>query len=435
MQTGRITWTIAALALLGLSTGAAAQTYDYDTSGRLVRATYADGTQLTYTYDEADNLVRAATSVVAMPPPAIAAIRSAPGEVAVSWADTGAPNGYVLERRVAGSTQWGGVATLAAGVTSYVDRNVSAGIVYEYRVAARNGAGQSAFTVSAQAKVFGAPTVYEGGAVNGASFGQNQPVSPGSIVSIFGSALGFTVSGDTLTPFTASAPAIPLPTTLNGVSVLFDGVLAPLFFVGGQPPQQGPGGSLLYNGQINAQVPWELAGKGLVELVVRSNTGNGDLESDPIFVQVAPVSPAVFTFDFGSGRAAALNVKLQPNDGVINNSVVQPEGAFPGRESQPAPIGGIITVYCNGLGPVTPDVQSGQNSLDALRRTVDPVKVFIGGIEATVDFAGLSPQFVGLYQINVFIPQGVQTGPAVPIVIEAGGVRSRPDVTIALRNP
>lgn len=59
----------------------------------------------------------------------------------------------------------------------------------------------------------------------------------------------------------------------------------------------------------------------------------------------------------------------------------------------------------------------------------------IGGVEAPVDFAGLSPQFVGLFQINAFIPQGVVPGPQVPVVIEQDGVRSRNDVIIAVRLP
>jgi uncharacterized protein (TIGR03437 family) len=61
------------------------------------------------------------------------------------------------------------------------------------------------------------------------------------------------------------------------------------------------------------------------------------------------------------------------------------------------------------------------------------VRVIVGGAEAQVLFAGLAPQFVGLYQINIFVPLGAVPGDAVPVVIEQGGVMSRDDVTIALR--
>jgi uncharacterized protein (TIGR03437 family) len=98
-------------------------------------------------------------------------------------------------------------------------------------------------------------------------------------------------------------------------------------------------------------------------------------------------------------------------------------------------LGGIITVYCNGLGEVNPPIESGHDSLDVLRHAVSPVKVYIGGVEATVDFAGLAPQFVGLYQINVFVPNSITPGPEVTLVLEQNGIRSREDVTIAVRAP
>src|ERR1022692_1384233 len=65
-----------------------------------------------------------------------------------------------------------------------------------------------------------APLVEHGGVVDAASF--KGPVVPGSLVSIFGSNLA---SG------TASASAIPLPVTLGGVSVSFNGIAAPLLYV------------------------------------------------------------------------------------------------------------------------------------------------------------------------------------------------------------
>ena len=58
---------------------------------------------------------------------------------------------------------------------------------------------------------------------------------------------------------------------------------------------------------------------------------------------------------------------------------------------------------------------------------------FVGDIEAQVLFAGLTPEFAGLYQINFIVPQGVVPGDAVPIRIVQGGVSSRNDVTLAVR--
>ena len=59
-----------------------------------------------------------------------------------------------------------------------------------------------------------------------------------------------------------------------------------------------------------------------------------------------------------------------------------------------------------------------------LARAVIPVEVRIGDRPATIQFAGLAPGFVGLYQVNVEIPQGVAPGSSVPLVLIQNGVRS-----------
>lgn len=429
----------AGLLVLGFCCGTLslfAQTYNYDNSGRLHRVIYPTGQAIVYVFDDNDNITLAASTSNSPPTPmSVESARVSPTEARVTWTGVDGATGYRVERRIAGSTRWTEVGQTTADGRFLIDSGLEASIAYEYRVRAFSDSWPSAYSEPAGAALFGTPSVFGEGVVNGASFEQNQPVSRGSIISLFGSPLGFTVAGSTLVPFQAVAEQIPLPRKLNGVSVLVEGIEAPLFFVGGQEPVAGAGGSLVYNGQINAQVPWEITEAGLVEIVVRAETDQGILESEPVDVAVDVVTPSLFTFDFGPGRAAVLNVKLRGDDGVIDNSVAQPEGAFPGRDSQPAPIGGIVTIYCNGLGATTPGAITGENSTDTLRRTVLPVKVFMGGVEAPVDFAGLAPEFVGLYQINAFVPEGVPPGDAVSLVIEQDERRSREDVTIAIRAP
>jgi uncharacterized protein (TIGR03437 family) len=58
--------------------------------------------------------------------------------------------------------------------------------------------------------------------------------------------------------------------------------------------------------------------------------------------------------------------------------------------------------------------------------------VLIGGQPAQVVFAGLSPQFVGVNQINVAIPASTPTGNAVSLQISLGGVTTSAAVTIAV---
>jgi uncharacterized protein (TIGR03437 family) len=89
------------------------------------------------------------------------------------------------------------------------------------------------------------------------------------------------------------------------------------------------------------------------------------------------------------------------------------------------------------LGATNPPGVTGPNSYDlngnfVRRDTVQQPTVLIGGVEAPVVFSGLSPEFVGVFQVNATVPAGVTPGGAVPLVIEIGGLSSRDDVTMAV---
>ncbi|MEX2301393.1 MAG: hypothetical protein WD733_10680 [Bryobacterales bacterium] len=268
------------------------------------------------------------------------------------------------------------------------------------------------------------PVVTPEGVVNAASF-QREPLAPGSIISIFGTNLGLQIVDGATTPISEIASQIPLATSLGGHSVVFSTgnseVPAPMFFVSGQA------------NQINAQVPWELAGQQNTQMTVRVNDGASVTQSQPVPVDVstAGVSPGIFTFDFGPGRAAAINVKVSADDDVINGSFAQPEDSIAG--AQPAPQGGYIIVFVNGMGPVNPPAVTGNNTLDGLRTATQTPTVTVGGLPANVQFSGLAPEFVGLYQINMILSDDVPPGDQVPIRINLGGALSRDDVTIAVR--
>jgi uncharacterized protein (TIGR03437 family) len=49
-----------------------------------------------------------------------------------------------------------------------------------------------------------------------------------------------------------------------------------------------------------------------------------------------------------------------------------------------------------------------------------------------LSFAGLTPGFVGLYQVNAVLPSGVQTGADVPVTLSIDGQKS-PLTTIAIQ--
>jgi len=242
------------------------------------------------------------------------------------------------------------------------------------------------------------PAISAGGIVNAASFAAGQPVAPGSLVAIF---------GNDLAPGLAQADSVPLSTSLANVSVTFNGVAAPLDFVAA--------------GQINAQVPYEM-GPGTANVIVTRN--NVDSAATPVVVNA--VAPGVFA----AGTHAIAIIATDPSDPRYG-TLAAPLGSIPGLPTNPAKVNDILIVYATGLGPVTPAVLSGHDSLDQLRTTVLTPTALINNVPAPVFFSGLTPQFPGVYQLNVGVPQ-VPAGDAVPLQVQVSGLTSPPTPTIAV---
>jgi uncharacterized protein (TIGR03437 family) len=222
-------------------------------------------------------------------------------------------------------------------------------------------------------------------------------VAPGSLATIFGSGLAAGLS---------SANSIPLSTTLSDVtSVTINGMPAPLMFVS--------------SSQIGVQIPWELT-PGPANVIVNRTSSS----SQPMAVQVSAFAPSVFALGLGSLQALATNV-----DGTL----VGPAGLVAGLNAHPATAGDTITLYATGLGMVNPPPLDGANSSDTMRQTTSTPSVQIGGVAAQVPFSGLSPQFVGIYQLSVVVPGGVTTGSAVPVQVQTADGSSANPVTIALQ--
>jgi uncharacterized protein (TIGR03437 family) len=242
------------------------------------------------------------------------------------------------------------------------------------------------------------PAVSAGGVLNAASFDKATPVTPGSLVSIFGTNLASAL---------AQADSIPLGTSLGNVSVTFNGIPAPLLFVSA--------------GQVNAQLPWNVLSSGTAGTANVVVTRSGQA-SAPQSLQVGPFSPGIFAVN---NLAIAINA---------DGSLALPAGAIPGINSHPAKIGdpGGLVILCTGLGTVTPAVASGANTLDGLRTATTTPVVMIGGKQAQVVFAGLSPQFVGVNQINIAVPAGTPTGNSVALQLQVGGFTTSDQVTIAV---
>jgi uncharacterized protein (TIGR03437 family) len=193
------------------------------------------------------------------------------------------------------------------------------------------------------------------------------------------------IFGSRFSEVDAAAASAPLPRQLAGVSVNIGGEDAPLYFVG--------------PAQINAQVPFSARIGDSVSIVVNS----GGRLSAPQTYLIAPAAPGIFQ---GGGFAVAL-------DGLNRLVTLQ----------NPARIGGIIQIFATGLGSTDPAVETGAAS-PSFSTVHNPVVVRIGGQEAPVSYQGLAPGFVGLYQINVFVPPNAPVGEAVPIVVEQVGIPS-----------
>jgi uncharacterized protein (TIGR03437 family) len=215
-------------------------------------------------------------------------------------------------------------------------------------------------------------------AVNGATFqAELAGYAPGTIVSVF---------GENLSEGTVTAETIPLPRTLGSTVVTVNGTAAPLFFV--SPVQ------------INLQLPFELQGN-VAEVVVWLDQS----QSLPLILPLAGASPGVF-------QAAAL--------GRQQALVFHADGRLV-SEQHPAGTGDRVILYGTGFGRVRPRVPSGVASPGApgLARLVASPTVRMDGVDCTVEFAGLAPGYVGLYQLNLVVPQSTRiTQPAIEVRLE-----------------
>lgn len=223
----------------------------------------------------------------------------------------------------------------------------------------------------------GAPTVFYQGVLDNATFVPGDTVSQGDIMIVKGEQLS--TSG--YTPGTAP----PLPTKLGGTSVLVNGKAVPLFYTS--------------YGQIAFEMPVDTPlGMALVQVQREDNS-----ISNKVSVQVAE-------------RAPRLVVTVN-QDGSINSP------------SKPARPGDYLTIYAIGFGATNPAVATGvaAPSAEPLARVTPTPTVIFGSAFATFPvtpaFAGLTPTFSGLYQVNVQVPADVPTG-AVQMQVTVGDTAS-----------
>ena len=246
------------------------------------------------------------------------------------------------------------------------------------------------------------PVVTPAGVANVASLAV-APGVPGSLMAVFGSGLAYGSGAAQNNP----AAFTLAPSANFGLTIQVNGMDAPLLYTS--------------PGQANIQIPWELAGQTQATFVT---TRNGF--SQTITIPIVPYAPGLFAAGGqGTGQAAA----------VINGtaSVAAPVGAFAG--SRPIHHGEYLELFGTGLGAVYPSgwIVTGQFTpqiccylTNAEQPYLTPTRplVTVGGESATVQFSGLAPYMLGVFQINILIPDGAPAGNAVPVVLSIGGVPS-----------
>jgi uncharacterized protein (TIGR03437 family) len=202
-----------------------------------------------------------------------------------------------------------------------------------------------------------APQINAGGIVIHA--GTAATVSPGALVDIYGSNLGAAA---------VSAPAgSTLPTTLGGLQVLVNNAAVPLIYVGPL--------------QIIFQMPYGAA-VGTASVAVVSNGAVS--AAAPVTVQQA----APYILVFGNNRATVVNPDGSTN--AANN------GARPGA---------VVVAYLIGSGPLDNPIPTGAAApLSPYSRETLATTVMVGGSPATVQFAGMTPTYEGLMQVNFVMP-------------------------------
>ena len=275
-------------------------------------------------------------------------------------------------------------ATITMSVNASVADMLAAGTYTgDVQVSSGTGAIQTV-RVSLIVSPAGTPVVL---AITSAASLQPSAVSPGEIVTIFGNGIG-PVNPPTGTAFTPTASGT-VPTTLANVSITFNGVAAPLIFVS--------------QDQINAIVPYEVAGQTSVPVVV---TNNGTTSAS-FTAPVVAVAPAIFALsENGSGQGA-----IENSDASVNGT------------ANPAAPGSIISIYATGEGQLVPPGTTGciTGGTLPLPKPVGAVSVTIGGEPASsITYAGEAPDSVcGLLQINATVPSNLSAGPQ-PVVLTIG---------------
>ena len=224
-------------------------------------------------------------------------------------------------------------------------------------------------------------------ALRHAASGESGAIAPGQIISIYGSGLGpqLGVAGGGET----------LPTQLGGTKVQIGGRPAALLYVA--------------DTQVNAIVPYGLAGT-VMTATVPIVVSNGEAEQLRLMAPLAETAPGFFRY--GDGLAVSWNEDYS---------------------TQATLRGSVASLLATGEGETTRPELYGQLVHGELPRVVAPVRVWIGGVEGQVTYAGGAPGLrAGVAQINVRVAPNTPIG-LQPVSLRIGSITSTAGPKLMIR--
>lgn len=318
------------------------------------------------------------------------------------------PGGVIRSAVCPGSSEdmsWLASAGFWAGKSISSDGNsITGGTV---QLDSRDGRVLAMWTAKRLSNSAGPPAVAS--VVHAASGLRTRQVAPGQLISIYGNTFANPIGPNI--PVGMAITDGKVSTSLAGVRVEFlpIGAFAPLTYVSA--------------GQINAIVPYEVAGLSNAQIKVHFGERSSNVNSDgaPAILTITSSAPGLFTANgSGTGPAAILN-----QDGSVNSL------------ERRARRGEVVTLFLTGAGQTSPPGASGKITVPSASepitpRPLAPVDVRINGQPARVLFYGEAPGLVsGVVQLNVEVPATSSSG-AVPLIVTVDDRRSREGVTVAV---
>lgn len=234
-------------------------------------------------------------------------------------------------------------------------------------------------------------------------------ISNNGLFTIFGSGLAAAKAGLTESEIVNNE----LPTILGGTCVQGGSSKFGLLYVA--------------PGQVNA-LAGDLPSSGTVPVSVITNCGTANEVATPVVnVPVAASAPEfVYFIQTSNGQNPVAAIQ------AVSGAYVGAPGLIAGATFAPAQAGDVLTAFGVGWGPTTSKEPVG--TIDtAAEALTSPYKLTLGGVPVDVSYAGLAPNYAGVYQINFTVPSGLKSGNQ-PLVLDINGISTPSQAYITVTN-